>query len=63
MEGLKMDEIKKLNEWNGVGSNLYLGSEIIQKLGYRKFQDLTASGRMEKTSILAPGNNVYRFKQ
>ena len=63
---LKMDKVRdftNLVEWNGVGSNLYLGNEIISKKGFRAFQDLLAGGRIEKTSFLAPGNNVYRLKQ
>jgi hypothetical protein len=41
---------------------LYTAKAIIEKTGYRNFQDLEASGRIEWTQDNTQGQKLYRLK-
>jgi hypothetical protein len=55
--------MQDVKEYNGY-KNKYLGKDIIQALGYRQYQDLIASGRIEKMNCrTSEGLSLYKVNQ
>ena len=59
----QMKIITEIKEYKGF-KNKYLGKDIINTLGYRQYQDLITSGRIEKMNCrTSEGLSLYKYNQ